>query len=95
MDFRRLRESVLSSPGDTAPELRAAVEGGGDVPADLAALVGKVRLHAYKVTDDDIRALLDAGYSEDAVFEIAVAAAVGAGASRYDRAMEALSRAAG
>ena len=99
--FERLRDSVLRSPGACAPGLRAAVEahaagrGADALPPVVAELVETIRLHAYKVRDEDVRALLDSGYSEDAVFEIVVAAAVGAGAMRFERAREELSDAAG
>ena len=47
-------------------------------------------LHAYKVTDRDIDELKQAGYSEDAIFEITLSAALGAGQSRLERALAAL-----
>jgi alkylhydroperoxidase family enzyme len=55
-------------------------------------LVAKVREESYKVTDSDIEDLLASGFTEDEVFEITVAAALGAAKRRLDaglRAMEA------
>ncbi|HEY9421873.1 MAG TPA: hypothetical protein VIW92_10710, partial [Thermoanaerobaculia bacterium] len=49
-----------------------------------------VALHAHRITDEDIQALLRAGYSEDAIFEISAAASVGAGMARLERGLAAL-----
>ena len=97
-----LIDAVLSTPGETAPSLRRAVEGraaelGGrssgernEVSPEMAAYVDKVALHAYETTDSDIEALQEAGYSEDAIFEITLSAALGAGIARLERGLAAL-----
>jgi alkylhydroperoxidase family enzyme len=99
---QRLSEAVLTGPGDTEPSLRRAVEawsarpGGRPIsnadafPPELASYVKKVALYAYKTTDEDIEALLKAGYSEDAIFEITLSAALGAGMARLERGLAAL-----
>jgi len=93
---RRLVEAVLTSPGETDPVLRYTVEAfaaekgrrpdkqTGTLPVELAAYVNKVALHAYKTTDEDIEALRQVGYSEDAIFEITLSAALGAGMARLE-----------
>jgi alkylhydroperoxidase family enzyme len=98
----RLRQAVLSGPGTTDVALRQAVEalaagaGGrvgaeaGPIPEALAGYVDKVVRHAYQVTDEDVARLRQAGYSEDAIFEITVAAALGAGMGRLERGLRAL-----
>jgi alkylhydroperoxidase family enzyme len=97
-----LKESILTAPGDTDPALRQAIEarsaeqGGrpapatGEIPEALRAYVDKVARHAYKVTERDIEELKRAGYSEDAIFEITLSAALGAGMSRLERGLAAL-----
>lgn len=94
----RLTQSVLETTGDTAPALRRAVFERGKrpgsqsretVPPELAVYVDKVARHAYKVTDSDMQALR-AKHSEDALFEITVAATVGAALHRLERGMAAL-----
>jgi hypothetical protein len=97
-----LKDSVLSGRGVTDPGLRRAVEarsaelGGrpgapaGALPPDLREHVDKIALHAYTVTDEDVAALKAAGWSEDAIFEISIAAALGAGLSRLERGLSAL-----
>jgi hypothetical protein len=90
-DFRkRLVDAVLSAPGETPPALRRAVLEDGSIPPVLAGYVDTVKRHAYKVTDADIAALHRAGHSDDSLFEITVAAAVGAALHRLDRGMAAL-----
>jgi alkylhydroperoxidase family enzyme len=61
----------------------------GAPPPDLAVLVEKIRRHAYRVTDEDVNALR-ARYSEDQLFELIVAAALGAAEHRLERALAAL-----
>ncbi|MGH7481994.1 MAG: hypothetical protein ACRELV_07550 [Longimicrobiales bacterium] len=95
---RRLRQAVLAGAGITDVSMRAAVEAraAGDAAApevlpDLVrSFVDKVARHAYRVTDEDVATLRAAGYSEDAIFELAVSAAVGAGHSRLERGLSAL-----
>ncbi len=98
----KLVEAVLTSPGATDPALRRIVEtytselgrcpnGHADkLPAELTTYVTKVALHAYKTTDEDTEALRQAGYSEDAIFEITLSAALGAGIARLERGLAVL-----
>jgi len=55
-----------------------------EVPTELTGYVTKVALHAYKTLDEDIEALRNAGYSEDAIFEVTLSAAIGAGQARLE-----------
>jgi alkylhydroperoxidase family enzyme len=99
---RALADAVLTGAGETPADLRRAVEantakaaGGerdapGDVPEALARYVEKVARHAYKVTDEDVANLKDAGYSEDDLFEITLSAALGAGLARLEVGLRAL-----
>jgi len=105
-DFQHLRIAVLRSHGDAGTDLcehieaRAAQLSGRTIdhreilPPPLGDFVDKVAQHAYKVTDADFHDLERAGYSEDAIFEITVCAAVGAGSARFEQAMAALNGAA-
>jgi hypothetical protein len=85
-----IRDAVVDGPGALAPSLRRAAFSGGDVSGEPAAYVDKVRRHAYKVTDADVEALQKAGWSDDAMFELTVATALGAALSRRDRARRAM-----
>jgi hypothetical protein len=90
--FQALREAtvaaVLEGPGKTPPELRRAAAH-GEPPEELSALVTKIRRHAYQVTEDDLAALR-AKYDEDQLYEIIVAAALGAAGARLDAGLRAL-----
>jgi alkylhydroperoxidase family enzyme len=103
---RAVERAVLASPGATSEALRRAVAArsaalGGrpgapdagaaaDVPPALAPYVDTVARHAYRVTEEDLAALAAAGFSEDAVFEVTIAAAAGAGLARLERGLAAL-----
>ncbi len=99
---QHLADAVLDSPGETDPALRHAVQEQsarlsgrpsqlvGQIPPELVTYVKKVALHAYKITDEDIEALCRAGYSEDAIFELTLSAAFGAGMARLERGLSAL-----
>ena len=75
----------MSEPID---ELRAVVAATPPAPEVMAPYLEKVRERAYKVTDGDVDALKEAGISEDAIFEQTVAAAIGQGLRRLDKAMD-------
>ncbi len=90
-DKRKLLEDcVLRGPGKSAPDLReAAARHSPDLPPELAALIEKVHRHAYQVTDEDLTDL-KSRYSDDQLFEIVVAAAVGAAGQRLAAGWRAL-----
>ena len=71
-------------------ELREASRPDRPAPADFATYLDKVRAHAYRVTDADVQALKDAGYTEDQIFEHTVSAAVAAGLDRLEAGLAAL-----
>jgi len=73
---------------DLLEELRASAE---LAPAPgMDAYLDKVRNEAYKVTDADVQALKDAGFSDDEIFEQTVAAAVAAGLHRLEQGLACL-----
>jgi hypothetical protein len=100
----RVREAVLVGPGLTQADLRQAIEeraaaksgrirASGEtapIPADLSEFVDRVARTAWQVTDEEVAALLEAGYTEDEVFEVTVSAAMGAACGRLERGLAAL-----
>lgn len=100
-----LLKAIFESPGELDPLVRQAIfaraaeihtpdtfhpdsiEG---VPKLLSVFADKVIQHAYKVTDSDVKRLLDMGYTEDAVFETIVSAAAGAGMLRIEQGLTAM-----
>jgi alkylhydroperoxidase family enzyme len=85
---RATRDAVLGGRGTVDSAIRERVAY-GDPPLDLERLVQKIRDHAYRVTDADVDALRGR-YSEDQIFELIVAAALGAAEHRLNRALAAL-----
>ena len=97
-EVRRVAETVLDGPGEAPNTVRRSVEvwaarlGGGEreevpIPSELEGYVQKVALYAYKVTDEDVEELKARGYSEDAIFEITIAASLGAGLARVEKGL--------
>ncbi|MCI0539857.1 MAG: hypothetical protein L0Z50_32005 [Verrucomicrobiales bacterium] len=97
-----LKEKVLNGPGTTESALRQVIEAYsashsgrrdtpiGEVPEVLRTYLEKVVRHAYKVTEEDVQRLSQAGYSEEAIFEITISAALGAGLGRLEQGLAAL-----
>jgi hypothetical protein len=101
----RLQAAVLGDGRSSAAVRSAAIararqlSGGidGAEPVAVAGLdpalsqwVEKVARHAYRTTDEELAALRAAGYSEDQIFEVTVAAALGAAQARAESALRAL-----
>ena len=99
---KQLIKAVLTSPAITNTITRQALENFsaaqsdrihvhiGEIPPILQSYLEKVVRHAYKVTDDDIESLSQAGYVEEMILEITVSAALGAGMGRLERGLAAL-----
>jgi alkylhydroperoxidase family enzyme len=85
-----LERRLLEGPGQLDPAIRQAVADSDQIPSALTGYVEKVRRHAYKVTDEDVERLLAAGYSEDQIFELTVAAAYGAARIRLSAGLGAM-----
>lgn len=97
---RRLHDAVLEADpaltsATTSGQLRrCAYDGVIEEPA-LARYVAMVRRHAYRVTDADITEVRAHGLSDDAIFELTVAAALGEGQRRLAAGLALLDPAAG
>ena len=86
-----LMRELLEGPGvTTRSERAAALDGPG--PELMQAYLTKVREQSYRVSDEDFDALRAAGVSENAIFELTVAAAVGAASRRLEAARRAMRR---
>ena len=60
------------------------------VPTTLAPFIEKLTHSPYKIVERDLDELRQAGYSEDQIFELTLAGALGAAAGRYQRTLELL-----
>lgn len=85
----KVLETVLTGPGKSDESLRSAAFNRTNLPADLKALVDKIEQHAFQVSDEDL-SRLQAKYSDDQLFEIIVAAALGASERRLLAGLAAL-----
>jgi hypothetical protein len=91
---RALVDGVLHGAGHAAAELRARAFSNTDLPAPLRALIGKVVASPADVTDADFATATASGFSDDQLFELVVAAAVGQSARLYESGLAALAEAA-
>lgn len=94
-------DTLLTAPAVTASTLRqaatnyAAILSGvkpepAEIPEDLESYLKKVALYAYKTMDADTQRLIEAGYNEDAIFELTLCTALGAGLVRLESGLNAL-----
>jgi hypothetical protein len=96
--FERVRLAVLTPGAATPDSLRAAIVArmavgvapeipapGLALPEEVAELVDAVGARASDVDAEDLVRLERAGWTQEQIFEITVAAAVGAGVARYTR----------
>ena len=75
-EIEAIKHDVLTAAAVTDPAVRALVLDGA-APEGLQPYFDKLRHASYRVTDEDIAALKKSGLSEDAIFELTVAASVG------------------
>jgi hypothetical protein len=90
-----LRETVFEGPGRADPALRRSAGTGEGLAEPWLSYTAKIRNEAWSVTDSDIADLKAAGHSEDEIFEMTVAAAVGASLRTLDAGLRALRDAGG
>lgn len=79
-----LRHAVLDAPATTDPALRAAAAAGDSLQEPWQSYATAVRDASYTITDADVARLTAAGHTEDEIFEITVAAAVGAALHSFE-----------
>jgi hypothetical protein len=80
--WRRVEDAILRQAGLLDVSVRASLATGRQIPEPLAVYAEKVARYAYRVTDDDVRKLQAAGYSEDQIFEATLSLALGAAQRR-------------
>jgi hypothetical protein len=93
--WRRLEDAILRHAGMLDVSVRQSLATGQQIPEPLLVYVKKVARYAYRVTDDDVRALRAAGYSEDQIFEATLSIALGAAQRRLRAGLDALRAARG
>jgi hypothetical protein len=88
-----LRRAALVRAAADAGVPLDGFEPGEPLSAPVAAWVDAVAQRAWEITDDDVARLRDAGVDEDLIFELTVAAAVGASLARMQAGLRALKEA--
>ena len=100
--IQQLIRAVLTPRAVTPPGVRQAIVAytaalAGRRPAPSVALpavvvtyINLVARDPATITDADMAALRDAGYAEEAIFELTVSAALGTGLARLERGLAAL-----
>lgn len=93
--FAVLRHAVLDGPGSTPSRVRHVVANAklDELSHELRGYVETLRESAWRSTDEQVRELLAIGWSEDQVYELTVAVALGAGQRRLDAGLAAVARA--
>lgn len=93
----RLRASIEAPAGSMSPQLRRAAAaraaGGTALPAPYDDLARQIEEASYRLTDADVARVREAAGSDKAAFELVMAAAIGAGLMRWDRAVRAIGEA--
>ena len=85
-----IERAVLEAPAHTSIERRRAAAARTETDPLLARYLGRVHDEAPSIGDADVAALKAAGHDEETLFELTVAAAVGAASHRCARALAAL-----
>jgi len=98
-NFRNAHGSLISRILEGAgrascAERRLAFDNAG-LGEPMRTLIGKVAHHPYNVTDADIAAARASGHSEDQIFEMVIAAAIGQATRQYNAALATLDAATG
>jgi alkylhydroperoxidase family enzyme len=97
-NLQKAIDAILTQTGSTELSLRRTVlertrNGEGQVPEALREFVEKIAERPWTVNDEDFARLRAAGYSEDELYEVTLAAAVGAGLQRFEAGLRALEEA--
>ncbi|HUG97806.1 MAG TPA: hypothetical protein VMQ83_01355 [Gammaproteobacteria bacterium] len=87
---KRVVDRVLGGPAATPGAARRAAFDNHGVDERVRALVDKVARSAWNVTDADVSTAQAAGMSDDEIFELVIAAALGQSTRQLDAALAAL-----
>ncbi|MGH2874533.1 MAG: hypothetical protein ACRDL5_18995 [Solirubrobacteraceae bacterium] len=90
---RRLLNRILHGPGQASADQRAHAFENAGLPEPLHALLGKVASRSAGVTDSDFATAIEAGFTDDQLFELVICAAVGESTRQYEAGLAALAEA--
>ncbi len=89
--FEKVRRAATEGAGAVPAAERARIERGDGAPEKLARFAELVRRRASEITPEEIARLRGEGVSEDEIFEVTVAAALGAARERLEASKKAMS----
>ena len=93
--FHTLVDRIRTGKGTASADLRERAFDNADVPPALHAVIDKVATRPVEITDADFTTAVAAGFSDDQLFELVIAAAVGRASRMYDAGLAALAEATG
>lgn len=88
--WKDLESAVHNGPGELSPEQRQRARSADHAPEVARSLVEKLHARPAEIDDADVAALVEAGWSEDEVFELVVSGSVAAGRRTLDVGLAAL-----
>ncbi|NEE02599.1 hypothetical protein [Phytoactinopolyspora halotolerans] len=90
---RALVDHVLNAESTTSAQQRARAFNNDALPPPLHTLISKVVARPAQVTDADVAAAQESGYTEDELFELVICAALGQSDRLYETGLAALTQA--
>jgi alkylhydroperoxidase/carboxymuconolactone decarboxylase family protein YurZ len=81
---------ILHGSGRAPADHRARAFGNGELPEPLRPLLDKVATKSAQVTDADFATAMEAGFTDDQIFELVICAAVGQSTRQYEAGLAAL-----
>jgi hypothetical protein len=84
---------ILHGPGRAPADQRARAFDNAKLPEPLRPLLDKVATRSAQVTDADFATAMEAGFSDDQLFELVICAAVGQSTRQYETGLAALAEA--
>jgi hypothetical protein len=87
---RLLVNRILHGPGRAPADQRAQAFDNAKLAEPLGVLLDKVATRSTQVTDADFAAAMEAGVTDDQLFELVICAAVGQATRQYEAGLAAL-----
>jgi alkylhydroperoxidase/carboxymuconolactone decarboxylase family protein YurZ len=84
---------ILKGPGRAPADQRAQAFDNDKLPEPLRPLLDKVATKSAEVSDADFATAIDAGFTDDQLFELVICAAVGQSTRQYEAGLAALAEA--
>jgi hypothetical protein len=84
---------ILQGPGQASADQRARAFANAELPEPLRVLLDKVATRSAQVSDSDFATAIEAGFTDDQLFELVICAAVGESTRQYEAGLAALAEA--